>query len=78
MYIFTYAASDDDANELMAEYHLGRKAFRGCKKGTKFCGYHRAMPKFYEWRHLCVTYDGLKDQFKVQDIFSIISAENTR
>ena len=24
MYVFTYAASDDDANELMAEYHLGR------------------------------------------------------
>ena len=28
MYIFTYAVSDENANELFSEYHLGRRAFR--------------------------------------------------
>jgi len=64
MYVFTYAVSDESANELYAEYHLGRRAFRGCKKGTKFCGWHRDMPGFYQWRHICVTYDAIKDQYK--------------
>ena len=53
MYIFGYAVSDEDANEMYAEYHLGRRSFRACKKGTKFCGWHREMPNFYQWRHLC-------------------------
>ena len=57
MYVFTYAVSDEDANELFAEFHLGRKAFRGCKKGTKFCGWNRAMPDFYQWIHMCKTYN---------------------
>ena len=65
MYLFTYAYSDEEANELFAEYHLGRLAFRLCKPGTQYCGYHREMPDFYEWRHVCVTYDGYKDLFKV-------------
>jgi hypothetical protein len=28
MYIFSYAVSDSDTNELYSEYHLGRRAFR--------------------------------------------------
>ena len=28
MYIFSYAVSDADTNELFSEYHLGRRAFR--------------------------------------------------
>ena len=28
MYLFTYASSDSDANELFSEIHLGRRAFR--------------------------------------------------
>ena len=36
MYLFTYAYDDDDTNELYSEYHLGRQAFRICKKGTKY------------------------------------------
>ena len=46
MYVFTYAVSDENANELFAEFHLGRRAFRGCKKGTKFCGWHGDMETF--------------------------------
>jgi len=65
MYLFTYAYDDEDTNELYSEYHLGRKAFRFCKKGTKFCGWHREMPPFYSWRHICLTYDGAKDLYKV-------------
>jgi len=64
MYVFTYAVSDENANELFAEFHLGRRAFRGCKKGTKFCGWHRDMPDFYQWRHMCLTYNAMKDQYK--------------
>ncbi len=32
MYLFSYAASNEEANELYAEYHLGRLAFRLCKQ----------------------------------------------
>ncbi len=32
MYLFSYAASNEEANELHAEYHLGRLAF-----STKQC-----------------------------------------
>ena len=53
MYIFTYASSDQSTDELYAEYHLGRRAFRACKKGTKFCGWDRHMPAFHHWQHLC-------------------------
>jgi hypothetical protein len=28
LYLFSYAASNEEANELYAEYHLGRLAFR--------------------------------------------------
>jgi hypothetical protein len=31
-YLFSYAASNEEANELYAEYHLGRLAFRLCKQ----------------------------------------------
>lgn len=65
MYLFTYAFSDEEANELFSEFHLGRLAFRMCKRGTQYCGYHREMPDYYEWRHICVTYDGFKDIYKV-------------
>jgi len=65
MYIFTYAYDDETTNELFAEYHLGRSALRMCKRETKYCGWHREMPKFYQWRHLCLTYDGAKDLYKV-------------
>lgn len=65
MYIFGYAQSDAEANELSAEYHLGRESFRLCKRGTKYCAYYDKLPKFYEWTHICVTYDGYKDIYKV-------------
>ena len=42
--------SDETTNELFAEYHLGRSALRMCKRETKYCGWHREMPKFYQWR----------------------------
>lgn len=35
MYLSTYAFDDEETNELYAEYHLGRSAFRVCKRGTK-------------------------------------------
>ena len=50
MYIFTYAFDDKDANELYSEYHLGRRAFRICKKNTRYCAWHWEMPDFYQWR----------------------------
>jgi len=65
MYIFTYAYDDKDANELYSEYHLGRKAFRICKKNTRYCAWHMEMPEFYQMRHICVSYDGAKDLFKL-------------
>jgi len=65
MYIFTYAYNDKDANELYSEYHLGRKAFRICKRGTKYCAWHREMPDFDVWRYMCLTYDGAKDLYKL-------------
>ena len=55
MYLFTYAYDDDDTNELYSEYHLGRQAFRICKKGTKYCAWHREMPDFKQWRSTCVV-----------------------
>ena len=77
MYLFTYAFSDEDTNELYAEYHLSRqvsspdnwrmmmginvkphilyKALRICKKGTKYCGWHREMPDFKQWRSACLV-----------------------
>ena len=79
-YLFTYAVDDDNSNELYAEYHLGRSAFRGCKKGTKFCAWHKSFPNFYQWRHICkdiivkyifykvyggLAYDVYKDTFKI-------------
>jgi len=65
MYIFTYAYDDKDANELYSEYHLGRKAFRICKKNTRYCAWHMAMPDFYQWRFICISYDGAKDLYKL-------------
>lgn len=65
MYIFTYAYDEEHTNELFAEYHLGRHALRICKRETKYCGWHREMPAFYHWRHVCLTYDGAKDLYKV-------------
>ncbi|XP_023336040.1 uncharacterized protein LOC111707216 [Eurytemora carolleeae] len=65
MYVFTYASSDENSNDLYSEYHLGRRGFRACKKGTVYCGWDRFMPPFYTWRHLCLVYDLPKDQFKV-------------
>jgi len=65
MYLFTYAYDNKDANELYSEYHLGRKAFRGCKRNTKYCAWHLDMPEFYEWRHICLAYDGFKDLYKL-------------
>jgi hypothetical protein len=32
LYLFSYAAYNEEANELYAEYHLGRLAFRLCKQ----------------------------------------------
>lgn len=65
MYLFTYAYDDDDTNELYSEYHLGRQAFRICKKGTKYCAWHREMPDFKQWRSSCVTYDHFRDSYKL-------------
>lgn len=55
MYLFTYAYDDDDTNELYSEYHLGRSAFRVCKKGTKYCAWHREMPEFTKWMMMCIV-----------------------
>lgn len=49
-----------DIAKYVPEYHLGRKAFRLCKRGTKFCAWHRQMPNFYQWTHICGTYDSEK------------------
>ena len=72
--------SSSELRELFAEYHLGRGAFRLCKRGTKYCGWDRTMPDFYKWRcetgiqkrilkyhlrHMCLVYDGFKDLYKV-------------
>ena len=57
MYLFTYAYDDDDTNELYSEYHLGRQAFRICKKGTKYCAWHREMPDFKQWVSSCLVID---------------------
>lgn len=54
-YLFTYAVNDEDTNELYSEYHLGRKAFRLCKKGTKYCAWHREMPDFKKWTSACAV-----------------------
>jgi hypothetical protein len=32
LYLFSYAAFNEEANELYAEYHLGTLAFRLCKQ----------------------------------------------
>ena len=58
-------SSEAERREMYSEYHLGRQAWRLCKRGTKYCGWHREMPEFYEWRHMCLTYDGFKDLYKV-------------
>ena len=66
MYLFTYAYDDKNANELFAgildiiknfrlfflniEYHLGRKAFRICKRNTRFCSWHNEMPELFVYR----------------------------
>ena len=42
--------SSSELRELFAEYHLGRGAFRLCKRGTKYCGWDRQFPDFYQWR----------------------------
>ena len=65
MYLFTYAYNDKNANELFSEYHLGRKAFRICKRNTRYCAWHYEMPDLYIWRSACVTYDGYKDLYKL-------------
>ena len=65
MYLGTYAFDDEDTNELYSEYHLGRSAFRVCKRGTKYCSWHREMPPFRFWRHICITYDAFRDVFKL-------------
>ena len=63
--ILLFCPSEAERRELYSEYHLGRQAWRLCKRGTKYCGWHREMPEFYEWRHMCLTYDGFKDLYKV-------------
>ena len=39
--------------------------YRSCKRGTKYCGWHREMPPFNWWRHICITYDHFRDSFKL-------------
>ena len=39
--------------------------FRTCKRGTKYCGWHREMPPFNFWRHICITYDHFRDSYKL-------------
>ena len=65
MYITTYAYDNTETNELYSEYHLGRSAFRVCKRGTKFCSWHREMPPFNWWRQICITYDAFRDVYKL-------------
>ena len=65
MYVSTYAFNNEESNELYSEYHLGRAAFRTCKRGTKYCGWHREMPPFNFWRHICITYDHFRDSYKL-------------
>ena len=36
-----------------------------CKRGTKYCGWHREMPPFNFWRHICITYDHFRDSYKL-------------
>ena len=35
------------------------KALRICKKGTKYCGWHREMPDFKQWRSACLVREGV-------------------
>ena len=39
--------------------------FRTCKRGTKYCGWHREMPPFNWWRHICITFDHFRDSYKL-------------
>ena len=71
MYLFTYAYNDEDTNELYSEYHLGRQAFRICKKGTKYCAWHREMPDFKQWRSSCVVSNQSRADISI--ILSLIS-----
>ena len=41
---FNIISSEAERRELYSEYHLGRQAWRLCKRGTKYCGWHREMP----------------------------------
>ena len=63
--LFNCVFSDQDANELYSEYHLGRQAFRVCKRGSKYCAWYRNMPDYYHWHLICLTYDGMKDLYKL-------------
>jgi len=65
MYITTYAYTNEDTNELYSEYHLGRSAFRMCQRGTKYCAWHREMPPYFTWIHICLTYDAFRDVYKL-------------
>ena len=38
---------------------------RTCKRGTKYCGWHREMPPFNWWRHICITFDHFRDSYKL-------------
>ena len=33
-----------------SEYHLGRKAFRICKRNTRYCAWHYEMPDLFVYR----------------------------
>jgi hypothetical protein len=35
---------------LSVEYHLGRAAFRLCKRNSKYCAWHPDLPDFFVWR----------------------------
>ena len=46
-------------------FYSGTLLFRTCKRGTKYCGWHREMPPFDYWRHTCISYDHFRDSYKL-------------
>jgi hypothetical protein len=37
-------------NLTVVEYHLGRAAFRLCKRNSKYCAWHPGLPDLFVWR----------------------------
>ena len=50
---------------IVLHYNSHMYVHRTCKRGTKYCGWHREMPPFDYWRHTCITYDHFRDSYKL-------------